>query len=175
MNQTILEFLYGLASNNSWLAAPAVFSAVYLPYLIILSLAVGAVFSKNKKFRRQVIFSFAITFALWFLVFLFKEFFPTPRPFEVLSNIVPLFPHFPDSAFPSGHATFFGALAAALFFLDNKRLGLWLGLAAVLIVVGRVATGVHWPADVIAGLLIGSIGAWVSVKLVSPRSLPQGN
>ncbi|TSC66826.1 MAG: phosphoesterase PA-phosphatase-like protein [Parcubacteria group bacterium Gr01-1014_73] len=168
MNQTILEFLYNLVAGNYWLTGLTVFFAVYLPYLIVLLFLIGVVFSKDKKFRQQIIFSFAVTFALWFLVFLFKEFFPTPRPFEVLSNIVSLFPHSPDGAFPSGHATFFGALASALFFMGNKKLGLWLGAAAILIAAARVATGVHWPADVLAGLLIGSIGAWVLIKLKNP-------
>lgn len=165
MNQTILEFLYNLAAGNSWFTGLIIFSAVYLPYLIVFLLVLGAVLYKDKKFSKQIIFSFVITLALWFLVFLFKKFFPTSRPFEILPSIVPLFPHSAGGAFPSSHAVFFGALASALFFLGNKKLGIWLGIAAFLIAVARVAAGVHWPADVLAGLFFGSIGAWVLVKL----------
>ena len=164
MNQTILEFLYNLVAGNSWLTGLTVFFAVYLPYLIVALLAGVAIFSKDKNFKKDIIISFIITGALWFIVFVFKEIFPSPRPFEVLANIIPLFPHSAGGAFPSGHAAFFGALAVALFCLGHKRWGCWLGWAAILIAVARVAAGVHWPADVLAGLLVGSIGAYVLIK-----------
>lgn len=165
MNQAILEFLYHFAAGSSWLTGLTIFVAVYLPYMIVIGLGASAVFSNDKNFRQKIIFSFVVTAALWFIVLVFKEIFSLPRPFEILPNIVSLFPHSAGGAFPSGHATFFSALAGASFFLSYKRLGFWLGLAAILVVTARVAAGVHWPTDILAGLLIGSIGAWALVNL----------
>ncbi|HEY9556859.1 MAG TPA: phosphatase PAP2 family protein [Acidimicrobiales bacterium] len=76
--------------------------------------------------------------------------------------------------FPSGHTTLAFALAAALHpVLD----GAWRWLAwslAVLVGVARMHVGVHWPADVVGGALLGTaIGslAWlVSGALVRPRA-----
>src|SRR3546814_2681552 len=74
----------------------------------------------------------------------------------------------------SGHTTLAFALAAALHpVLD----GAWRWLAwslAVLVGVARMHVGVHWPADVVGGALLGTaIGslAWlVSGALVRPRA-----
>ena len=51
MNQTILEFLYNLASTNLQITELTVFFAVYLPYLIIALLAGLSIFSKDKNFK----------------------------------------------------------------------------------------------------------------------------
>ena len=61
------------------------------------------------------------------------------------------------SAFPSDHATLFYALAAGLFFIHR-----WLGMAAVLyvtvfIALPRIYLGYHYPSDIVAGALLGSL------------------
>jgi len=63
-------------------------------------------------------------------------------------------------SFPSGHAMMSMAMAASIYFSGYKKLGFWLIIASILIGIGRVASGVHYPLDVIAGLLIGVAVAW---------------
>lgn len=60
-----------------------------------------------------------------------------------------------DYSFPSDHAVIAGALATGLVIVD-RRLGLVAWLLALLLAFARVYVGVHYPADVIAGLLLGS-------------------
>ncbi|GAB1691844.1 phosphatase PAP2 family protein [Krasilnikovia sp. M28-CT-15] len=60
-----------------------------------------------------------------------------------------------DWSFPSNHATVAGALAAGLLVLAPR----WAILAAplaVLVAASRVVGGVHYPHDVLAGLLLGA-------------------
>jgi undecaprenyl-diphosphatase len=65
--------------------------------------------------------------------------------------------HTADPGFPSDHAT--GAFAVAMaIWLRNRRWGTVALLAAALLSVGRVAIGVHFPSDVVAGAALG-IGA----------------
>ncbi len=79
-----------------------------------------------------------------------------PRPFVADPHGVHLFArHVADASFPSDHATAAFAIATAVF-LRNRRLGaLVLALAAVL-AAGRVAIGVHYPSDVLAGAALGA-------------------
>jgi undecaprenyl-diphosphatase len=60
-----------------------------------------------------------------------------------------------DYSFPSDHAVIAGALAMGLLLFDI-RIGIPAALLALLLAFARVYVGVHYPADVIAGLLLGA-------------------
>lgn len=61
------------------------------------------------------------------------------------------------SSFPSDTATFFLGLATGAYLL-SRRLGvsLWL-YAAVVVCLPRIYLGIHYPADIIAGALLGIV------------------
>ncbi|MEU7615165.1 phosphatase PAP2 family protein [Micromonospora rifamycinica] len=59
-----------------------------------------------------------------------------------------------DWSFPSNHATIAGALATAIGLL-SPRWGLLAAPLALLAAFSRVFVGVHYPHDVLAGLLLG--------------------
>ena len=81
------------------------------------------------------------------------------RPFVADPHGVHLFSgHAADPGFPSDHATAAFAIAVAIL-LRKRGWGIAaLALAAVLS-VGRVALGVHYPSDVLAGAVLGSAAA----------------
>ena len=60
------------------------------------------------------------------------------------------------ASFPSGHITFIVPIALTVWLMSRKR-GSWFLLGAVLIGVGRVAVGIHWPSDILGGFLIGGL------------------
>ncbi|MBN2050860.1 MAG: phosphatase PAP2 family protein [Spirochaetales bacterium] len=91
-----------------------------------------------------------------------------PRPFESLASIEGKRLHTATGySFPSGHTQGAAAFFTAGAFLIRKT---WFTvLAAVLVVlvaVSRVYLGVHWPVDVLFGLLFGVIIAWGIFVLV---------
>ena len=93
-----------------------------------------------------------------FFDLILKHFIHAPRPFVALSNIHSLFSE-TGYAFPSGHATFFGALAVAIFFLD-KKVGLRFMTFALLIGLARIIAGVHFPVDILGGFALGALVAF---------------
>lgn len=83
------------------------------------------------------------------------------RPFVADPTAIHLFaPHPADSGFPSDHATAAFAIATAML-LRDRAVGLTLIAVAALVSVGRVAIGVHYPTDVLAGALLGALAAAV--------------
>jgi undecaprenyl-diphosphatase len=90
-----------------------------------------------------------------------------PRPF-VAHHAHSFLSHAADSSFPSDHATAAFAIAVAVL-AYHRRTGLALLVAAAVLAVARVALGVHYPSDVLAGALLGTLSALVPVRLVAPR------
>jgi undecaprenyl-diphosphatase len=86
------------------------------------------------------------------------------RPFVADPGSVHLFTHHaPDPSFPSDHATAAFAIAVAIA-LRKRAWGVAALVAATVLSVGRVAIGVHYPSDVLAGAALGALAArllWV--------------
>ena len=72
-----------------------------------------------------------------------------------------------DPSFPSDHASAAFAIAVAVFLFDRVVGGVFLA-AATVIATGRVVAGVHYPADVLAGALVGTAAALLVVRLARP-------
>ena len=94
------------------------------------------------------------------------------RPFNVdptFENLYGIFNGIKDWSFPSGHTSASFAAALAIILWDRKK-GIPAVILAALIAVSRLYLTVHFPTDVIAGLLLGiiyGIGAFfITSKLI---------
>ncbi|MBV5310358.1 phosphatase PAP2 family protein [Chromatium okenii] len=79
------------------------------------------------------------------------------------------------ASFPSGHSVTAAVLCGV--FIAHARLSEWrilLLLIAILIGMSRIAVGVHWPVDVAAGLLGGTLAAWLGCWLAQRWPQPAG-
>ena len=85
-----------------------------------------------------------------------------PRPYTQIKELVMLMPCPSDFSFPSGHACSSFATAGALTWsLRDKlrRIGYAALALALLISLSRLYVGVHYPSDVLCGVLIGLLGS----------------
>lgn len=89
-----------------------------------------------------------------------------PRPFEALPGIAVLQPRRPlDPSFPSGDAlrVWFLTIMLSAAFVPALPYILLGGLLACLVSLGRIALGVHYPLDVVAGAGLGALAAGISL------------
>jgi undecaprenyl-diphosphatase len=78
-----------------------------------------------------------------------------PRPFVSHHGVHLFVAHAADPGFPSDHATAAFAIAVALL-LRFRAWGIVTLVAATVLAVGRVALGIHYPTDVLAGAVLGA-------------------
>ena len=71
-------------------------------------------------------------------------------------------------SFPSGHAARCMLIAILMVSLGPIWLGVLLLIWAPLVSLARVAMGVHYLSDILAGMVIGALLGWVVIILVAP-------
>lgn len=157
MNNVIFYFFNNLAYQSRIIDNLIIFLGVYFPFIVI-ALAVIFLFFYHKKSPKEVFIVFFSSSLAWVIAKILKVLVHSDRPFIALKNTNLLFRD--DSfAFPSGHATFFMALAVALFF-HHKKTGYLFMLFAVIIGIARIAGGVHFPIDILGGIVLGATVAY---------------
>ncbi len=149
-------FIYGVQQvifSTPWTVALVIFLARWL-ILANVFFVLYFLSSKNKKDRQ------AVTEVVWSLIFalvmttVVAYFVGRDRPFAAFSDISLLIPPPFNTSFPSGHTA--AALAVALAILYRNRLA---GSVSLLITAavafGRLASGVHYPSDLLGGAFVG--------------------
>lgn len=109
-----------------------------------------------------------------FLAIVLKAGFAEPRPPLVLPpGSVQLLDDLPgNGSFPSGHAMASATLASFLYYSGMLRRGVLLTAAVILVMLSRLAIGVHWPLDVAVGALLGWAAMYAACVWVWPRGWP---
>ena len=90
------------------------------------------------------------------------------RPYEVVEGLHRMIEAQPDFSFPSGHTASSFAAAVVIFILCPKKAGVPVLVLAFLIMLSRLYVGVHYPTDVLAGMITGTLTA-VLVCVVAKR------
>lgn len=154
----------------AWLN-PIVEFITHLGDMGILWIVLGIVMLCFKKTRRQGLVMLLCLLGAWIVNdFVIKPWVARPRPFNVIPGLENLVGE--DSfSFPSGHTNASFACALALTLIYGKK-GAWSYVAAALIAVSRCYVGVHYPTDILGGMVVGTLMSLIVFKLLS-RLLPR--
>ncbi|MCX6737982.1 MAG: phosphatase PAP2 family protein [Candidatus Parcubacteria bacterium] len=161
IDTNIFYFFNNLAGKSAFFDILFIFLAKYLQYLLVI-LFLAFLFFVQKKNKEKIhiflITIFSAIVARLGVVELIRLFYHRPRPF-IIHNVHQLIPE-SGYSFPSGHSAFFFAIATAIYFY-NKKLGIIFFIAAIFMNVSRIIVGVHYPSDIIGGMFVGVITAWL--------------
>lgn len=138
--------------------------------IFLISCWLYGTFHKNDSYKVLALRVF-LTIATVFIFYSILNFFIPqwrPHPSEIIPRtITPLIPHPLDNSFPSGHALFSGAAIMAMIWYVKKPIYIFITIVlAIVTVILRVVGGVHYPGDIIGGLIVGILGAIILRKLV---------
>lgn len=93
-----------------------------------------------------------------------------PRPFQVDASVSLLIPPPGEYSFPSGH-TMHGFTAATIIFLHNRKAGIAALLFAAVIAFSRMYLFVHFPTDILGGLIIGVAAAIIVYSIACRKGI----
>ena len=159
--QTLVQY----GQSHLWFARTATFCAEILILLFIPILYV--IWHLSQPASKHMSNKKAVVLALLGLVFavaiktLIAMVWLRARPFVSHPDLLIAASRLDPQSFPSGHTLVAATLTFCLWMSGMRKLGWFLLVLTILIAFGRVATGVHYPSDVLAGLAIGCITAWV--------------
>jgi undecaprenyl-diphosphatase len=180
----LFRAINGFAGRSAVLDGVGVFLAEGLVYLVAAAAVVPPVyFAVRRRWRRwggreaarearlTAAAVHAAGTAMLALIgnYLFSLIVFRPRPFVALRDVAQLV-DMPAAykSFPSDHTSLAFAIAFSVL-MFRRGLGIALLACAALIGLARVYVGVHYPADIAAGVLVGLFWAWIA-RIVGRRT-----
>jgi len=164
----IFEFFNNLIKDNFWVKVVVFILAKYFIYFFFAVIGyMWFIYKKGQgeeehKAKRAVIYTM-LSLAWAFLIdqiinLVFVRNRPiVSHPLEVKQLSVTVDP----TSFPSSHSIFVFAIAASFYLAGYKKLGMVMYILAAIIGLSRIAAGVHYPSDIIAGSIFGIFAAWL--------------
>jgi undecaprenyl-diphosphatase len=155
MNYHLFQLINAAAGRTDPLDDVMEWSALWLIY-VLGGLAIVALLLRLRSHDRAAVVRVVVSLALAFVAGQLVALASTEvRPFQTHS-VHQLIPHDPGGSLPSDHATAAFAVAFAIGVFVSWRWGVALSVLATMIGFARVWAGVHYPADIVAGAVIGA-------------------
>jgi len=182
--QTFLT-VYNYVDAIPWLGQLGFYFAKYgilIPLLAMVALFYWPAKDEDTqiKFKKAVVYvmlCLAVAFLADEIINLLKTRY---RPFVTFPDQVAKLNVVQDlTSFPSTHTIFVFSIVVSLWLSNLKKLAWPLLILAILIGLGRIVVGVHYPFDIIGGAIIGVIipifihykGGWFKKKLLNHQEL----
>lgn len=131
---------------------------------IILTIAF-LIIPKTRKIG--FVLALALLFDLIFCNIIVKPFFARTRPYDINTAVELLIGRQVDYSFPSGHTAAGITCTTALYLMRRKWLWKITLCFSVLIAFSRLYLYVHFPTDIIGGIVIGIICGILGYKVAS--------
>lgn len=154
---TLFGWLYAIAERSGFMRFLFAFFADYVIYGVVVLFFVHLFLCKGLQ-RKWYFFSLATlssVVSLGIMTRSIQAFFPRVRPFDAL-DIQPFTDPISLASFPSGHMALLIPLLLVVWYMRPAYVRWLLGIA-VGVGISRIAVGVHWPSDIVSGILFGVI------------------
>ncbi|KND49294.1 MAG: Phosphatase [Parcubacteria bacterium C7867-008] len=168
----LFSVLNSFAGQGPILDIVIVFFATYLPFILVGWFVLYLAYRKDLSHRSKVmgvVFAFVAGSIARFLVTSpIRFFFPRLRPLAAMdiSHLLTI----DAPSFPSGHASFLFGFSTIVFFY-NRKLGIAFYVCTVLVCIARIAAGVHYPSDMVAGCVVGVLSGLAVIYLIKKPAL----
>ncbi len=122
---------------------------------------------QNKNMLKREGFTIAVALIIFSVLglLILKPIIARPRPF-VAQGVDILIKEPMGFSFPSGHTGSSFAAASVIYFYNKKR-GLLALILATLIAFSRMYLFVHYPSDIVGGLILGIISSRIAIKITN--------
>jgi len=162
IDQTLFYRINGWAGKYPWLDLLAAFCARWLGYMLVICLTLFSLVAGNiSMLIFPVLAGFIARFAINEPIYFFWQ---RKRPPQTVPTTL-LIPQPLHPSFPSSHAGFFFAFSCTLL-LFNVPLAIIFLIISCIVVFFRIFCGVHWPLDILAGILSGIISFLITWGLL---------
>lgn len=164
LNRAIFILINATPASALWLIKLAQFIAkdliLIVPILNVLLWLWGK--KEQMHFQRRLLLkaNMALLYAL-IISACVSHLLPYPRPFAAGFGHQFL-NHIANASYPSDHGTIIFTFALAFICWHKRWSGLILLFIACAIAWARVYLGIHWPLDMLGGLLVGLLGCLAS-------------
>ena len=119
-----------------------------------------------KKYRKVgLMVGVSLLGSLVFNNMILKNIVARPRPYRLLETLTILIAEPGEYSFPSGHTSSSFAAGVVLYLMLPKKYGIPAMILAFLIGISRLYVGVHYPTDVLGGMVMGALLAVGTVKI----------
>lgn len=123
-----------------------------------------------KTRKSGAILALALIFDVILCNVILKNMFARVRPFNVNTDISLLVTKPKDFSFPSGHTAVSFASVVALYLAGEKRLWKVALVLAVLTAFSRMYLYVHYPTDILGGIIVGIVAGFMGFFIVKHMS-----
>ena len=178
INLPLLEYF------NNFTDIPFVEQMVYFmadaPIFLLPLLLIGnwfyANYTKSKETKENLLYVFyACIVSIWISSFI-QLFVHIERPEESLIWRGKLIlEHVPNASFPSDHASVSFAFLVAFYLFGWKKTSYFLLPLMTLMLISRIAGGIHWPFEILSWILVWVFSAILVYKSRNLHILKQGN
>ena len=162
LDYLLFKIINNLAGKYGFLDKIGIFCAQLL--ILILPLAILIIYyfhSKKVKAKLMILTGAGSVCLAMFINYFISLFYFRPRPFVSYQVNQLIEKSSLDKSFPSDHAALSFALAFSIYFF-NKKLGIIAFIIALLVSLARIFCGLHYPLDILAGLMVGFLSAFIS-------------
>ncbi len=162
--QDLLHWIQGIRNPMLDSIVPKITSLANYGRFWVAVVFLLLIIPKHRKLGLQCTIAIAISVILCNIII--KPLAMRARPCWLEPDLLQLIKSPKDYSIPSGHTNISFVVAASVF-SRNKKLGIPLLVIAALIGFSRMYVFVHWPTDILCGMLTGVIGAISAYMIVN--------